>query len=157
MNFKFFILFSIIILTIAGCYKTPSYPIEPVITFGGFEKDNDIYTLGDSGWLYIKFTDGDGDLGKANNADSTSKIYIENLKYAALYDSTYVIPQIPQKGTSIAIDGQIGIKLTSLLQPASYQLIIATQDTFSYKIYITDRANHKSNIITTPAIIVKKS
>lgn len=147
---------------IAGCYKTPSYPIEPVITFGGFEKDNDIYTLGDSGWLYIKFTDGDGDLGLASNSDTSksSKIYRFNLKSPSLVDTLDNIPKIPYKGTSIAIDGTIGVKLTSLLQKTSYEVYFndkgTTIDTFSFSIYITDRARHKSNTITTPQIIVKK-
>lgn len=162
MNFKFFIPFTIIILTIAGCYKTQSYPVEPAITFGGFEKDNDIYTLGDSGWMYIKFTDGDGDLGLATNSDSShsSKLYIYNLKETTLLDTLNEIPKIPYKGTTVAIDGTIAVKLTSFLQEASYQALFdlkgKTSDTFTYSIYITDRARHKSNTIITPEIIIKK-
>lgn len=161
MNFKYFILFSIVILTFTSCYKAPSYPNEPVITFGGFEKDKAIYTLGDSGWMYIKFTDGDGDLGILNG-DSSSNIFLKNLKDTLIdnFNIPYNIPRIPQKGTSISIDGTIGYKLIALFQPSTYQLYFTqtgkTVDTFSYQIYITDRAQHKSNIITTPQIIVKK-
>lgn len=160
MKLKLVFVFTISILGILSCYKTPEYPIIPTLEFDKFEKQNDVFTLGDTGNLLLKFTDGDGDLGKLNNQDSSSKIVYRNLRDSVFFsmDNMYIIPQIPKKGTTNAIDGTIAIKLSSALFN-SYEAYFITKgitvDTFTYQMYITDRANHKSNIIITPPIVVK--
>ena len=160
MKIKAAIVLSISFLGMIACYKTPTYPIEPHIEFVGYTKPNEIFTLGETGTMSIKFTDGDGDVGKLNNEDSTSLIIYRNLKDTVFFntDNFYVIPQVPLKGTTNAISGTIEFKLSSALFN-SYEAYFLFKgisiDTFTYKIYITDRANHKSNIIETPPIIVK--
>ena len=108
----------------------------------------------------LKFTDGDGDLGKLNNQDSSSQIVYRNLRDTIFFstDNIYIIPQIPKKGTTNAIDGTIAVKLSSALFNSYEAYFISkgiTIDTFTYQMYITDRANHKSNVIITPSIVVK--
>lgn len=138
----------------------PNYPVEPTISFESFDKPNDVFTLGDGGNLVLKFTDGDGDLGKLNNKDSSSRLIYRNLRDTTFFsvDNYYVIPIIPKKGTTDAISGTIEVKLSSALFN-SYEAYFITKgitvDTFTFKMYVTDRANHQSNVIITPPIVVK--
>lgn len=158
MKIKIYIVFLAAVL-VTACYKTPEYPIVPFIEFVSFDKPNDVFTLGETGNLILRFTDGDGDLGKLNNQDSTSFLKYRNQKDTVFFkENTYIIPQIPKKGTTDAIDGTIEVKLSTALFN-TYEAYFITKgktiDTFTYKMYVTDRAGHVSNIITTPPIIVK--
>jgi hypothetical protein len=160
MKLKLTVIITVFLLGFISCYKAPEYPIIPTLEFERFDKPNEVFTLGDAGNLVLRFTDGDGDLGKRNNQDSTSFIIYRNQRDTTFFstDNVYIIPTIPKKGTTNAIDGTIEIKLSEALFN-SYEAYFGfkgiTVDTFTYKIYITDRANHQSNVITTPPIIVK--
>lgn len=157
MKIKIYIGLVLLVFLMAGCFKTPSYPEEPVITFNGFTNTNAVYTLGEPGSLLVDFTDGDGDLG-LRGADSSSKMFLINVQ-DSLLSFPYNIPEIPRKGTSIAIDGTIDVKLTSLFSETDYTLYFLTkgitQDTFQFNVYITDRSGNSSNVILTPPMIVK--
>jgi hypothetical protein len=147
-------------LGFVACYKTPQYPITPTLKFETFTKPNSVFTLGDTGNLVLSFTDGDGDMGKLNNADSSSRLWYRNQRDTTFFnrDRYYVIPVIPQKGTTKAISGTIEMKLSAALFNSYEAYFIAkgiSIDTFTFKMYVTDRANHQSNVITTPPIIVK--
>jgi hypothetical protein len=159
MKFKISILLLISAVTFVSCYKTPEYPDIPTVKFENFEKPNTIFTLGETGNLILSFTDGDGDLGKASNQDSSSRVYYRNQRDTTFFkENYYVIPNIPSKGTTDAISGTIAIKLSEALfnsYEAYFLLKGISVDTFTYQVYVTDRANHVSNIITTPPIIVK--
>ncbi|MCB0507282.1 MAG: hypothetical protein R2739_07440 [Chitinophagales bacterium] len=161
MKIKNIILAVISITTFVACYKTPEYPIEPTVQFVSFDKPNDVYTLdaGEGGNLVLSFTDGDGDLGKLNNEDSSSTVVYRNLRDTAFFGvREYVIPVIPKKGTTDAISGKIEIKLNDALfnSYATYFILKGISvDTFTYQIYLKDRAGHSSNVITTPSIVVK--
>lgn len=154
---------AIICITMLGfvaCYKTPQYPITPTLKFETFTKPNSVFTLGDTGNLVLSFTDGDGDMGKLNNADSSSRLWYRNLRDTTFFnrDRYYVIPVIPQKGTTKAISGTIEMKLSAALFNSYEAYFIAkgiSIDTFTFKMYVTDRATHQSNVITTPPIVVK--
>jgi hypothetical protein len=146
------------LLGIMSCYKTPTYPIVPHIDFAGYTV-NQPYIIPDTGNLRITFTDGDGDLGMLNNSDSgtLSKVFIYNIKYS-LTSPSY-IPIIPQKGTTKAISGSIDIKLAGslgvgLFDRSSCLLFQHPLDTLTFSIYIVDRAGNKSNVITTPPLVV---
>ncbi|MFN8262770.1 MAG: hypothetical protein U0T07_04550 [Chitinophagales bacterium] len=161
MNIKHALIIIITLIGLQACYKTPSYPIEPTVRFSAFEKPNEIYTLdaGEGGNLIVEFTDGDGDLGKLNNQDSSSFVVYRNLRDTSFFhDNIYVIPVIPKKGTTNAISGKIEIKLNDALFNSYLSYFVMkgiSIDTFTYKLYITDRAGHRSNEIVTPPIIVK--
>jgi hypothetical protein len=146
------------LLGIMSCYKTPTYPIIPHIDFAGYTVTQP-YIIPDTGNLRITFTDGDGDLGMLNNSDSgtLSKVFIYNIKYSLTSPSN--IPIIPQKGTTKAISGSIDIKLAGslgvgLFDESSCLLFQHPLDTLTFSIYIVDRAGNKSNVITTPPLVV---
>jgi hypothetical protein len=159
MNLKLSILIFVSAIFFTACFKTPEYPIEPTVKFESYDKPGDVFTLGETGNMVISFTDGDGDLGKATNQDSSSRVYYRNQKDTAFFkENYYIIPNIPAKGTTNAISGTLEIKLSEALFNSYETYFIfkgKTIDTFTYKLYITDRANHVSNMITTPPIIVK--
>lgn len=142
------------LLIVQGCYKPPTYPVEPAITFEGFDISG-TYTPGASGNILVGFTDGDGDLGKTSNGDTVNvkNVIIKNLKYPFLLDSLN-LPLIPKKGTADAISGEIEIKLRSLIDEADCLLYTKPTDTFRYEIKILDRAGNESNTITTSDLVV---
>jgi hypothetical protein len=142
---------------ITACYKTPTYPDVPVLEFDHFDYRGDAYTLGDSGNLYLKFTDGDGDLGILGRDSSSQVIYI-NTSDTFFHQVYFNIPEIPKKGTTDDISGTIQIKFADALFSAYdfyFNSIGKTIDTFAFKMKIKDRAGHESNEITTPPIVVK--
>ena len=142
MKLKLTIIFAVSFLGITACFKTPEYPIEPVIKFVSYSTVQP-YIIPDTGNIRISFTDGDGDLGKLRNNDSGSLSR----------------PIIPQKGTTKAISGTIDIKLAGssgigLFDESSCLLYQHPYDTLIFEIYIKDRAGNKSNVITTPPLVV---
>jgi hypothetical protein len=139
---------------IVSCYKTPTYPDVPAIEFDSYQTSSDPYAVGTDGNLRIKFTDGDGDLGKTSNSDLTQNCFIKNLKYN--YIDSLVLPIIPQKGTSKAISGTIDFKLISIISVDFCTLGVFKKptDTLSFQIEIVDRAGHKSNTLVTPDIVI---
>jgi hypothetical protein len=159
MKLKLTIIFAVSFLGITACFKTPEYPIEPVIKFVSYSTVQP-YIIPDTGNIRISFTDGDGDLGKLRNNDSgsLSRIFIRDVKYS-LDKTPQVLPIIPQKGTTKAISGTIDIKLAGssgigLFDESSCLLYQHPYDTLIFEIYIKDRAGNKSNVITTPPLVV---
>lgn len=149
----------------ASCKKAIEYPAEPILNFKsiGVSKEADGY---DSKVLVdISFTDGDGDIGyhpreSGKNDwifDNPSSPYYNNyivttyIRRSGTWtvDTTNVsarLPYMTPEGANKALKGDILRELT--LPP---QLV---NDTLKYDIFIWDRALHKSNIVTTPEIIV---
>lgn len=160
MKLNRFLIMMIVLTGVTACYKKPVYPVVPTLKFERFDKPNEVFTLGETGNLVLSFTDGDGDLGKLNNQDSSSRVIYRNQRDTSFFstDNFYVIPVIPKKGTTNAIDGTIEIKLSTALFN-TYEAYFVSKgisvDTFTFKMYITDRANHKSNVITTPPVVVR--
>jgi hypothetical protein len=149
------VLLALASLLVTACYKPPTFPIEPQITFEGYDITG-VYVPGAAGNLLVGFTDGDGDLGKTSNGDTVNvkNVLIKNLKYPFLVDSLN-LPLIPKKGTADAISGRIEIKLKSLIDESDCLLLQKPTDTLRYEIRIMDRAGHISNTITTSDVIVQ--
>jgi hypothetical protein len=62
-NTTYFFLVLILGLLAAGCKKAPNYAKEPEIEFDRLRIVNDMVNFSDSVSIFIKFKDGDGDLG----------------------------------------------------------------------------------------------
>lgn len=110
MKLKLAIIFAICFLGINACFKTPEYPVEPVIKFASYSVTQP-YIIPDTGNIRITFTDGDGDLGKLTNDDSgsVSEFLLEMLNiHLTKYHRCC---QLSLKGTTKAISGAIDIKL----------------------------------------------
>lgn len=162
MKLKLAIVFCVSLLGMISCYKTPEYPIEPVIKFDSYSFTNPYQALTD-GSMYITFTDGDGDLGKTSNNDvvNINSIIIRNTKNNLI--DTANIPYIPKKGTTDAISGKIEVKIYNstlgggFIDEADLLLLQKPLDTLIYEVFIKDRAGHVSNTVTTPPLIVRSN
>jgi hypothetical protein len=156
--FKYLLLFVIVDVVVYACVKKTTYPTTPVIEFQAFYP-----YFGDSADLQIKFKDGDGDIGVSEN-DTTLTLwaiyyYKDTItqKYRAYTpcpndcDSLrtgYNVksPSDAYKGKPIS--GEISVRLQQFRHSKKIKNI-------KYVIYLLDKAGNKSNIVTTPEIVVQ--
>ncbi len=146
-----------------SCVKEKKFPSTPAITFSKY-----VLFKTDSADCYIKFRDGDGDIG-VYSGDTTSE---NNLKMKFLYkasdgkfapydkflgNSTFDtlfydtrIPNITPDGQYKALDGEIKIKLRVSPLYGSF----GKGDVVKFEITLTDRAGHKSNTVSTDEIVL---
>jgi hypothetical protein len=148
-------------LIFAGCKKTNDYPIEPVITFKSLTVVKNAQGYDHHVVLVFSFTDGDGDLGL--NAGDTVAPYrgeYSNVVHVLFYGDTTGsfthwstfddlgrIPVITPEGNQKGIRGDI--QKDPIYLPANMSNLPVR-----FEVYIYDRALHKSNVITTPAVVV---
>lgn len=160
-NIKYFIPSLILVLGFSACINPPDYPVEPVISFDSMTKNTmnqDILGLRDSTFVFIKFTDGDGDLGADNNSTS---LFLIDTRQPNAEVTGYAIPKIPEEGSGNGINGRIRIKLyTSCCIypdgfPACQPYAAYPTDTLVYQLYIKDRAGNESNRISLPPLILR--
>ncbi len=168
------VLLSGFVVVLTGCLDPPNYPPEPEIEFVNvsktkvkgmtlFRPNNDLPP--DSIEFTVSFTDGDGDIGIANNDPDTcafgDSVSFDQLGCNAyLVDSrtgsvaTYRIPLVTPKGNIKAISGEIKIKIYSpficLVPFGSTQ----KQDTVFYTLSIKDQAGNRSNDVLSPIIVI---
>jgi hypothetical protein len=147
---------------LVACLQPPDYPIEPVIAFERMSKTQMLQTpLGnDSILVTFSFTDGDGDLGFENN--QTPDIFISDGR-DSFAKPPYRIPYVGEQGVGNGISGEISIAIPSTCCiynppgqiPLTCSEVPVAWDTVFYRIYIQDRAGHKSNEIETALIRLK--
>ena len=149
-----------IFLSTVTCTSPPDYPIIPHIDFVSMSKN--IMRSGqigteDSVYVTLSFTDGDGDLGNTANSPNSLNIFTVNKLYNQPADS-FRLPFIPEQGTKNGISGQIRLRLLTSCCKGAYPcdpFITKKYDTLTYDITIKDRANHISNVVTTPPILLQ--
>jgi hypothetical protein len=163
MKYFIILLFTITLLGagLTSCVKEKQFSPIPAIVFEKFVE----YGHSDSADCFIKFKDGDGDIG----IFSSDNFSPDDLKMKYLYkdsngnfvpvDSSfgtaqfdtlfysYRVPNITPDGQYKALDGEIKIKLRSAP-------IFGPQDIVKFEITLTDRAGHRSNMVTTNEITV---
>lgn len=137
-----------------ACVKKKSYSQSPEIEFKSF-----VPFAGDTADFTITFSDGDGDIGKAQE-DQTKNMfmtyyYLDTLtgKYVAKYDFNnsdtvrldYIIRKPKDEYTGKPISGEVLVRINEYRHSKKVKKL-------KYVVYIVDNANHKSNILTTPAL-----
>ncbi len=165
------------LLLLVACVKDePQFPIEPSIELKSIQ--DTILNNGDKIKFILSFKDGDGDFGiregtptppdpvtdncsfgkSAQQADTLFRKILDNPTFNVFY---YVIrngdscleyigtPFIPERGKSKSIQGEIEFETPSL-QCAPLKTI----DTFQFGLLIKDRANHFSNYVRSPKVIM---
>ncbi|HXB12906.1 MAG TPA: hypothetical protein VNZ45_13045 [Bacteroidia bacterium] len=153
-------LFLIGSLVFSSCAKKENLSIIPAITF----KSMDAATL-DSAIMEVNFTDGDGDIGYLGSAsDAQPDFFIEYLRDSAgafvpmliingptptVVQGTYKIPDVTPAGKNKSLTGIIRINMEQWTQG-----LPITGDTLQFNVWLLDRAGHKSNVLTTPSVIV---
>jgi len=154
----------IVLLSGLSCKKIETLPEIPSISFKSFILIDTTDALGNEGKigeLIFDFEDGDGDIGLTQpdslSADSTNfnlfftlfnKIdgeFIEVSEKDLETPLNYRIPYIKKEGQNKALKGEIKVDFIYLL---------FEYDTFKYSFFIVDRALHKSNVETTPEIVM---
>ncbi len=150
-------------LFFTSCLKSEKFPSTPAITFESFE------VAGDSAFLTIAFTDGDGDIGlddddtlppyhydEGNNRNFYN-LFLEYFEWESEQwvkkDLTppfyYRIPVITPTGQNKALDGEIEVLL-----PFYYNPFLTSGDSVKYEVLLMDRSLKESNVVETHEIIV---
>ena len=135
----------------ASCDKSAVSKIPHIALIAFFPSDSTIKVNVDTTYIEFSLTDGDGDIGN----DTVSVIYLQDSRFIS---SGYTKVQFP------AIDGSIedpkkGLTGTCVFYPLPQPVPRSDSshlggDTLSYELYITDRANHASNHITTHPLYI---
>lgn len=149
----------VVALTLPTCINPPEFANIPKIEFVSLSKDTLLQGVfqEDSLRVTFHFEDGDGDLGREENALENNVFFIDTR--TGELDNSFGIPFIPAQGSSNGIEGEVHILLfsTCCLYPDNGPdpCEVAPQyptNTLTYQIYIKDRAGHESNMIETPPI-----
>jgi hypothetical protein len=151
---------------LSSCIKQENYPIIPEIAYQWMNLYFDTSSpYATTGILSITFQDGDGDIGL--NPRDTLPPY----NYGGAYYYNYVIKYYEKRDTSyvfLNLDPPFSTRIP-VLNP-NYPgkpikgVIVDTlmldptpdYDTIRLELYIYDRALHKSNVLTTPDIILRR-
>jgi hypothetical protein len=153
------------LLVLSSCMKKEVYPDIPEIAFQSFITQFDSGMYAKRGFLTISFKDGNGDIGlrpdQKNPPYDTGSVYYYNYiidYYEKQYgkfvkvdlNPTYNarIPYLTPDNPNKAIKGIIVDTLTLNPMPVF--------DTVKFKFYIYDRALNKSNVDSTPPIILRR-
>ena len=149
----------------SSCMKKENYPDTPQIAFEGFTLAFDTGKIAQRGFLTISFKDGNGDIGLV--AGDTNFPYNRGGDYYYNYVIQYYEKQMG-KFVLVPLDPPYSARIP-LLNPndpgrAIKGIIVDTLvmnpqpvfDTVKFLFYIYDRALNKSNIDSTPLIILRR-
>jgi len=151
---------------LTSCLKKESYPDTPQITFQGFTTVFDTGKIAKRGILTITFTDGNGDIGL--NAGDTTYPYNRGGDYYYNYVIQYFEKQ-QGRFVYVPLDPPFSARIPYLTpgdpNKAIKGVIVDTLvmnpvpifDTVKFRFFIYDRALHKSNVDSTPPIILRRS
>lgn len=167
----FYLLF--LLVALSSCKEYEKYPNEPTLEFLEFTLLRDDQGIDQRGILHIAYTDGDGNIGLyeydtvapydfnlfIKYFEQQNGVYKEIFLVTPDYTDTIVtydtatfnarIPILTPAGRNKAIRGEIEDTLFVNNPLSSF-------DTIKFEAYIVDRDLNKSNVISTPPIVVKK-
>lgn len=174
-NTTYFFLVFILSLGATGCKKAPNYAKEPSIEFDRLRIVTDYVNLSDSVSIYVKFTDGDGDLGNQpadpNYLDFFVDIYKKtNGTYVRMtfFDNTPLgyngyLPLLSPYNITGPIDGTIRnivppfdayLNGSGAVIPAPPGAPFKERDTIQFHVRIRDRAGNYSNWVESTDYVV---
>jgi len=137
---------------LASCLQGVKYPPEPQLTYLDHTVTDSLDILGNPASHFIlitfEFTDGDGNIGEPENS-KTKNLFVS--EYGILngvkqtpVESQYRLPDVTPDGQNKSLKGEVDVDIVLF---ANYP-----HDSVQYEIYISDRSNNESNIISTPII-----
>jgi hypothetical protein len=137
-------LFAIVLLF--SCEKEQVISDTPIIEFKNISPTT-VQEYSDDISVTISYSDGNGDLGE-NNPD-IHNLFVEDNRNGIVYQ--FRIPHLAPDNNSIAIEGDFNITIngSGITNESSSQQV-------NYSIYVTDRAENKSNTITTSFITIEE-
>ena len=159
------IVLSTVMLLFSSCMKKEKFSDIPVIAYQSFSVEFDTGMYATRGFLTISFKDGNGDIGLRPNQNEppfdSGSIYYYNyiIDYYEKQHGIFVkvpldppfnarIPYLTPDDPNKAIKGIIVD--TMILNP------MPVYDTVKFKFFIYDRALNKSNVDSTPPIILRR-
>ena len=160
--FFLLIVVAVMLSIMSSCTKKESFSDVPEIGFLGFDLLYDTNAYPAKGVLSISYQDGDGDIGLGPHlfSDTASPYYYNFVityfeKQNGVFKEVHLlfplsarIPVLTPDDPNKAIKGYINN--TMLLSPNP------VHDTIQFQAFIYDRALHKSNVITTPEIVLRR-
>lgn len=162
----FFLMMPVLAFWLISCMKKESYSDIPEIGYYDyFSMFTDTSGVAKKGVLTISFQDGDGDIG-LNSWDNYPPF-----DSASVYHYNYYIDYYEKRnGVFVKVDLTVPLRYRiPYLTPddpnkAIKGIIVDTiplnpfpvYDTIQFSMYIYDRALHKSNVVFTPEIIVRR-
>ncbi len=157
-----------IVALFPSCIDEESFPVEPHIEYVGFgiyrmeDPDQPGDTLSIAG-LTISYTDGDGDLGFYGGEEPDKQNYFLDL-YQMNKGHLEVVKDDSAKPIQfngrmpIFSQGKKSIKgQIFLMMNFSLAKLALTNDTIAFSGYIVDRAEHQSNTVNTPLLIIDRN
>lgn len=135
----------------AGCGKNENYSTTPKIDFKSFSPASSINVVGNPEvTVNLTFQDGDGDIGRERTGMPGADIFLEYVYDGnnVLFSDSVILPQIPNSATDKNVSGVLGFKVptTFLIRQGK------SEDVVQFKVYLLDKAGHKSNVIVTPEL-----
>jgi hypothetical protein len=151
MNIKALVL--LLLLTIAGLAACEKNTVSKVPQISGIAAGPDsIHANTDTTFIEFSFVDGDADIGN----DPASAIYVKDSRY----DTGFLRYDFPQIADGVE-DPKKGLTGKCIFLPYIPSPIPRTDspwnklgDTLVYEYYITDRAHHQSNHLTTQRLYI---
>lgn len=155
----------LVFIGLVGCFKTEDYDSVPSITYDEF------IPFGDSAKIIFEFTDGEGDIGLADDQTDAPynfgseyyyNVYVEYLEKDDAEGYKY---SLDPNGDTIAFPIRIHPildldeskpikgKMEVTLSPLYYNPFSDQSDTIKYRIQLIDRALNKSNWIESDEIV----
>lgn len=108
---------------------------------------NTVVQFEDSVVIRLDYEDGNGDLG-GFPADSVNLFVVDNRNGVPF---EFRIQELVPGGAEVPIKGTLSITLQNLFLTGT-----GSQESATFSIYAYDRAGHKSNVVKTPAVVVKE-
>jgi hypothetical protein len=152
---KYILIFTVLISGSYSCVKKKTYEQSPQIEFKDF-----ILFAGDSADMVISFSDGDGDIGKVAG-DSTQNLWMNYYykdatgKYRLYYNASindsvrtgYIIRKPSDNYEGKPITGEVAVRIGKYRHSTTVKAL-------KYVIYMYDNKGNRSNVITTPELLV---
>jgi hypothetical protein len=140
------IIYLCVIVLLFSCEKEQEISDTPIIEFKSISPAT-VQEYSDNIIITISYSDEDGDLGE-NNPD-IHNLFVEDNRNGIVYQ--FRIPHLAPDNNSIAIEGDFNITIngSGITDESSSQQV-------NYSIYVKDRAENKSNTITTSNITIQQ-
>lgn len=141
---KLLILFAIVALW--SCSKDEPFDDVPTLELVSIGPKS-VVQFEDSVVISLAYEDGNGDLG-GFPADSVNLFVVDN-RIGVPFE--FRIQELVPGGAEVPIQGTLNVTIQNL-----YITGTGTQESVTFDIYAYDRAGNKSNVVKTPAIVVKE-
>lgn len=151
MKVRAIVFFLLFVAIVPACRKDTVSKI-PHIALTEFLPVDSMIVGVDTVLIVFNFQDGDGDISN----DTGSGIYLKDMRFDTAPFIRTPFPKITPATIEDPTKGLTGT-CTFYPDPPTQRLdsLHSISDTLVYQLYITDRAGHKSNVLTTRPLIMK--